>query len=472
MPTTVEQLSPTRVKITVEVPFSDLKPNLDKAYKAIAQQVNIPGFRKGKVPPLVIDQRFGRGVVLQEAINDALPNLYGQAVDENDLKPLGQPEIDITKLEDGELVEFTAEVDVRPEITLPDVSKVEVEVPAIEVADADLEEQIDVLRQRFATLNDVDRAAADGDVVTIDLVATKDGEALQDAEAEGLTYRVGSGGMLEGLDEAVTGLSAGESNDFTSTLVGGPDMGTEANIHVTVTKVQEQELPEVDDEFAQLVSEFDTVEEMTADLREGLERNARLEQAATARDAVLEKILDEMNLDLPEKVLADEIETRNRQIDQQLQSAGTTLAKYLEVSDEEAETEEEFREDVAKRARQALAAQILLDAVADEQEVGVEQDDLTQHIFRKAQQAGTTPEQEMQHMMEHNHLPEWMGEIRRGKALAWIVEQATVTDSDGNPVDLANLRGDGTIADPNEASEEAADEAAEVAEDDAEVAAE
>lgn len=465
MPTTVEQLSPTRVKITVEVPFSDLKPNLDKAYKAIAQQVNIPGFRKGKVPPLVIDQRFGRGTVLQEAINDALPNLYGKAVDENDLKPLGQPEIDITKLEDGELVEFTAEVDVRPEITLPDVSSVAVEVPALEVGETELEEQIDVLRQRFATLNDVDRAAADGDVVTINLVATKDGEALEDAEAEGLTYRVGSGGMLEGLDEALTGLSADESNDFTSTLVGGPDMGTEADIHVTVTKVQEQELPEVDDEFAQLVSEFDTVEEMTEDLRDGLERNARLEQAASARDAVLEKILDEMNLDLPEKVLEDEIATRNQQIDQQLQAAGTTLANYLEASDEEAETEEEFREDVAKRARQALAAQILLDAIADEQEVGVEQDDLTQHIFRKAQQAGTTPEQEMQHMMEHNHLPEWMGEIRRGKALAWIVEQATVTDSDGNPVDLVNLRGDGTIADPSEETEEAAEDVAEATEE-------
>ncbi|MGJ3509907.1 trigger factor [Enemella sp. A6] len=463
MPTTVEQLSPTRVKITVEVPFSDLKPNLDKAYREIAQQINIPGFRKGKVPPPVIDQRFGRGVVLQEAINDALPELYGKAVDENDLKPMGQPEVDITKLEDGELVEFTAEVDVRPEVTLPDLSKISVEVPAVEVSDSDLEEQLDVLRQRFATLNDVDRAAADGDVVTIDLKATKDGEDLDEAQAEGLTYRVGAGGMLDGLDEALTGLSAGESNDFTSTLVGGPDMGTEADIHVTVTKVQEQELPELDDEFAQMVSEFDTVEEMTADLRAGLERNGRLEQAARARDLVLEKILEEAPIDLPEKLLAEEIETRNSQIDQQLQAAGTTLAKYLEASDEEAETEEEFRADVAKRATQALQAQILLDHVADAEEVGVEQEDLTAHIFRKAQQSGTTPEQEMQHMMEHNHLPEWMGEIRRGKALAWVVEQATVTDSDGNEVDLANLRGDGSIADPAaeeaaEAEEEASDE--------------
>ncbi|NLT30540.1 MAG: trigger factor [Propionibacterium sp.] len=455
MPTTVEQLSPTRVKITVEVPFADLKPNLDKAYREIAQQINIPGFRKGKVPPPVIDQRFGRGVVLQEAINDALPELYGKAVDENDLKPLGQPEVDITKLEDGELVEFTAEVDVRPEVKLPDLGKIKVEVPTVEVSDSDLEEQIDVLRQRFATLNDVDRAAADGDVVTIDLKATKDGEDLDDAEAEGLTYRVGAGGMLDGLDEALTGLSAGESNDFSSTLVGGPDMGTEADIHVTVTKVQEQELPELDDEFAQMVSEFDTVEEMTADLRTGLERNARLEQAAKARDLVLEKILEEAPIELPEKLLADEVETRNNQIDQQLAAAGTTLAKYLEASDEEAETEEEFRADVAERATQALQAQILLDHVADEQEVGVEQEDLTAHIFRKAQQAGTTPEQEMQHMMEHNHLPEWMGEIRRGKALAWVVEQATVTDSDGNEIDLANLRGDGSIADPEEEAAEA-----------------
>lgn len=205
MPSSLEKLSTNRVKLTIEMPFDELKPSLDKAYKDIANQVNVPGFRKGKVPAPVIDQRFGRGVVLQEAINDALPAAYGKAIEENTVVPLGQPEIEVTKLEDGEVVEFTAEVDVRPDFDLPDVSAISVEVPAVEVPDEDVDERVETLRQRFATNTEVERAAAKDDLVTIDLAGTRDGEALEDATASGVTYKVGSEGMLEGLDEAVTG---------------------------------------------------------------------------------------------------------------------------------------------------------------------------------------------------------------------------------------------------------------------------
>lgn len=459
MPSTVEQLSPTRAKLVIEVPFTDLKPSIDKAYREISGQITIPGFRKGKVPPLVIDQRFGRGVVLQEAINNALPTFYGQAIEEHKLVPLGQPEVDITKLEDGEAVEFTAEVDVRPEFDLPEVSDVEVEVPAVTVSDDDVDEQIKVLRERFATLKELDRAADDGDVITLDLVASKDGEELQDAKAEGINYRIGAGGMLDGLDDALTGLKAGESTTFSSTLVGGPDKGTEADITVTVHKVQEQELPELDDDFAQLVSEFDTVDEMREDLKESLLRSMRLEQAGTARDLVLSELINRVEIPLPEKLLEDEIASRNEQIDRQLAQAGMTLAQYLEdAENEEAETEEEFRASVAENAEKAIRSQILLDRLSEDSDVQLSQEDLTQHIFRRAQQAGTTPEQEMQHMMEHNHLPEWMAEIKRGKVLAELVEGARVTDSNGDVVDLANLRGDGSIGEPEEAAEESGDD--------------
>lgn len=438
MPSTVEQLSPSRVKLTVSVPFADLKPSLDKAYKEIASQVNIPGFRKGKVPSMVIDQRFGRGMVLQEAINDAVPDLYGKAVEESGVTPLGQPEIEVTKLEDNEELEFTAEVDVRPEFDVPDLSKVEVSVDNVTPDDSMIDEQIDMLRQRFGTTNDVERAAAEGDVVTIDLVATKDGESLQDATAEGITYTAGSGGMLDGLDDAIAGLSAGESKDFVSTLVGGPNKGEEVDVTVTVSKVSEQQLPEVDDDFAQLVSEFDTIDEMREDLSARVVEMAKAEQIAGARDKVLEAIIADLDFEVPEGVAKSEIETRNEQIDKQLAQAGMTLQQYLdEAEEEEATSAEEFRATMESRSNDALKAQMLLDKVADEQQIGVEQEDLTEHIFRKAQQNESSPEQEMQHMMEHNHLPEWMTEIRRGKALEYIVSQATVTDADGNVVEVA-----------------------------------
>ncbi|OYO08757.1 trigger factor [Enemella evansiae] len=459
MPSTVEQLSPSRVKITVEVPFAELKPALDKAYRDIAGQVNIPGFRAGKVPPMVIDQRFGRGVVLQEAINSSLPELYGKAVTENNLNPLGEPEVEVTKLEDNELVEFTAEVDVRPEFEVPDFESITVEVEKPEVGDEQLETQLQTLRERFATHVDVDRPAAEGDVVTLDLVGSKNGEELAEATAEGITYTLGSGGMLDGLDEAVTGKSAGEEVTFTSELVGGPLRGEQADIKVTVQKVQQQELPEIDDEFAQLVSEFDSVEEMKADLSENLVRMSRLEQAANARDKVLEAVIEKVEMDLPEKLIEAEVQARHEQINGQLAQAGLTLDQYLEDGETE-QTAEEFWAEVDTRSRDALKAQLVLDKIADDREVGVDQNDLTQHIIRKAQQSGTSPEQEAQHMMEHNHMAEWMTEIRRGKALALMVEAAKVTGPDGEDLNLANLRGDGTYADPDaEAAEAEAAEA-------------
>ncbi len=437
MPSTVEQLSPSRAKLTVEIPFSDLQPHLTKAYREIAQSVTIPGFRKGKVPSAVIDQRFGRGVVLQEAINAALPTAYGEAVDANKLIPLGDPEVEITKLEDGDVVEFVAEVDVRPELTLPGFDTLAVTVDVLADLDSEVDSRLEMMRERFATTTEVERAAADGDVLTIDLAGTRDGEALPDATAEGITYRIGSGGMLDGLDEAVTGLSAGESADFTSTLVGGALAGQEADIHVTVTKVSEQQLPDLDDEFAQLVSEFDTVEEMRVDLTNGVEQMLRADQLNSARDKVLEDLVAQVEFELPAKLLAAELEARRGQIDEQLKGAGLTLERYLETAeDEEADSPEAFWAVVDSRAEQSLRAQILLDAIADEREVGVEQHELTDMIVRRAQSSGSTPEQELQHMMEHNHMSAWMQEIRRNKALGLILAEARVTDADGVTVEV------------------------------------
>jgi trigger factor len=282
-------------------------PSLDTAYKRIAEQVTVPGFRKGKVPPRVIDQRVGRGAVLEEAINSALPELYGQAIEENKLEVVGRPEVEVTEFADGEQLKFTAEVDVRPEFDLPEYKGVSVEVEDVNVSDEDVEEQVEALRKRFGTLTGVERAVQDGDFVTVDLVATIDGEELEDGTATGVSYEVGSNSMVDGLDEAIIGKSAGEEAQFSSTLVGGSHAGEQADIKVTVGAVKARELPELDDEFAQLASEFDTLEELRADIRGRLERAKKFEQGAQARDKVLESVLAQIEVPLPAKAVEAEI---------------------------------------------------------------------------------------------------------------------------------------------------------------------
>jgi trigger factor len=452
----VETLSPTRAKLTVEVPFEDLKPSLDAAYKKIAQQISVPGFRRGKVPAAIIDRQVGRGAVLDEAINTALPNFYVQALQENDLQPLAQPEIDITELEDNTSLTFTAEVDVRPEITLPPLDGIEVTVDDVTVTDEDVETQVQSLRERFGTLIDVERPAGEGDFVVMDLKATKDGELVEGGEAAGVSYQLGQGGMIEGLDEALLGMSAGETTTFTSQLAGGDLEGEDVDIEVSVGAVKEQQLPELDDEFAQMASEFDTVEELTEDVRSRLANGKRLEQAAAARDAVLEKVLDAAEVPVPDTVVAEELQARRESIEQQLGFAGMTMEQYL---DNEKQTIDEFEGDLEKRVRDAVAAQFILDEVAKAEGIGVEQEELTQHMLRRAQQSGQNPNEYVQHMMEHNHVPELVAEVVRGKALANIVERAAVTDESGNRVELKLLREDGTIGTAEERDADDADEA-------------
>lgn len=443
MSSTVEKLGPSRVKLTVEIPFADLKPHLDKAYVDIASSVTIPGFRKGKVPPLVIDQRFGRGAVLQEAINSILPSAYEGAVVESKVSPLGEPEIEITKLEDGELIEFSAEVDIRPEFEVPDFAELSAVVDAKKPVEDEVTERIDLLRSRFATTAEVDRPAADGDRVTLDLVASRDGEPLPDGTAVDIAYIVGSGGMIDGLDVAVVGLSVGEEAEFASTLVGGALEGEPADIKVTVKKVAEQTLPEVDDEFASMISEFDTVEEMKADLAKGVEANLEAEQVAAGRDKIIEAMVAATDFEVPAGVVASEVDARKEQINGQLAQAGLTLERYLEQTPEEtSRTVEDFWAELEANTVKGLKAQLILDKIADEAEFNVEQEDLSKMIVQKAMRNGTTPEAEAQHMMEHNHLGAWMAEIRRNKAMGEVVAKAKVTDTDGAVVDITMRTGE------------------------------
>jgi trigger factor len=454
---TTETLSPTRIKLTIEVPFEEFKPSLDAAYKTIGSQITIPGFRKGKVPAAIVDQRVGRGAVLDQAINEALPGWYSQALQDTNVQPLSQPEIDLSKFEDGEPIEIVAELDVRPELDLPDVSTIEVTVEDAEVSDDDVTEQLTALQERFATFAEVERPVADGDFLTIDLSAAQNGEEIPEAQAEGMPYSVGKATMLDGLDEALIGLSAGESKTFTTQLVGGDLAGQDVDVTVTVKDVKEQQLPELDEEFAQTASEFDSIDELRADLTERVTRGKRMEQANEARDLVLDEIVSKIDAPLPENLVTEELTSRRQQIEQQLARAGVPFEQYL---DDEEQTIDEFEAELEKRVRDSLIAQFVLDQVVANEEFGIDDSELSQHIMRRAQQSGEDPNSYIQHIMEHNHVPEMVSEVLRGKALASLVEGAKVTDKSGNVVELSKLRADGTFGE--------ADEEGTVGEDDAE----
>jgi trigger factor len=412
----VETLNPTRVKLTVEVPFEELKPSMDAAYQSIASQVTIPGFRKGKVPPRIIDQRFGREAVIQEAVNDALPKFYLQAVEAGDVKPLGQPEVEVTDLPTGAQggLKFTAEVDVRPEFDLPELDGVEVTVDDVEVGDTQVQERLDDLRERFGTLNTVDRPAADGDFLSIDLTASIGGEEIDGVT--GVSYRLGSGEMLPGMDDVLPGLSAGETTSYETPLVGGEHAGEDSLVTITVQSVKERELPEADDDFAQLASEFDTLDELKASLREQAEQIARYQQGIQARERLVDVLLNAVEIPVPEGLIANEVK-------QHLENEGKA-------------EDDEHGEEVAVEARKAFRAQLLLDAVAEKEQVSVGQQELIEYLVASAQQYRMEPQEFVKAVDEAGQIPQMVAEVGRRKALAQVLERAKVVDESGNVVDL------------------------------------
>jgi trigger factor len=435
----VETLSPTRVRLTVTVPFDELKPELDAAYKKVGSQVRIQGFRPGKVPPRVLDQRVGRAVVLDEAVNSAIPRLYGEAVQAEDLSPLAQPDLNVTELADGDKLAFTAEVDVRPQFDLPSYDSLSVTVDDVTVDEAKVDEQVDALRERFAKLSPVERPAQDGDYVTIDLAATVDGEEVPGGTASGLSYQVGAGDLLEGIDDVLRGASAGDAKTFTTTLIAGEFEGRSSEVSVTVRAVNERELPAADDAWATEATGFESLDALKADIRSRLDRVERLEQGVAARDKVLDALLAQVDVPLPDSVVESEVAWRRRSTEEQLTRAGADLAGYL---DSEGKTVDEFEAELQSGAREAVKAQLVLDAIADKEELGVNDAELTDQVVRRASRAGVSPDQYAQSLVQAGQLSGLIAEVRRGKALATVMEAATIQDTSGNKVDLDQLRDD------------------------------
>ena len=455
MKTDVEELSPTRVRLSVEVPFDELKPSLDKAYREVGRQVRIPGFRPGRVPPPVIDRRVGREVVLSQAVNDAIPDLYAKAVADGDVYALGQPEVEITSLDDGKELTFTVEVDVKPEFELPDLSSLSVTVDDTLVNPDEVAERLAMLQDRFASLKGVQRPVADGDHVSIDLSASVDGKPVEDAQASGLSYPVGSESLLDGLDQALIGMSAGESATFSTELAGGDFAGQEADVTVTVHSVKAKEVPGLDDDFAQMASEFDTLGELRADTRAQLERDKAMRQVVQARDLALDAVLDQVDVPLPESVVAEEVKQNRESIENQLSRAGASLDGYLEMTKQ---TEEQFDADIEQRARRAVKVSLVLDQLARDEELGVDQADLSAYVTRQAEQMGVPPDRLAQQLADSNQLGLAAAEVLRGKAINLIAERVKVTDKSGNPVDIAAALN--TPLTPAEEAEEAEEEAA------------
>ena len=436
MKSTVEHLSPTRVRINVEVPFDELKPNFDRAYRKLASQVRIPGFRPGKAPARVIEQRIGRAPILDEVVNEAIPAKYSEAVTEGEVRVLGRPEIEVTKLEDREILEFTAEVDVRPDITVPAFGELTVTVEDVELSDDEVDEQLNELRARFGTLTGVERAAENGDFVSIDLSATVDGEEVEEARTAGLSYEVGSGEMIEGIDDAIIGANAGEEKTFTTKLVAGEHTGRDAEVTVKVNTVKVRELPEADDEFAGMASEFDTIDELRADLRERLTRVKRMQQGVEARDKVLEALLEVTEVPMPESVVESEVEVRQHDA---VHTFDHDEERFNEFLTEQGKTREQFDTDIREEAEKAVKTQLVLDSIADAENVQVDDNELTERIIYQAQRFGISPDEYVQRAQQSGQLGAIFADVRRGKALASVVRLATVTDASGNTVDLDEL---------------------------------
>ena len=438
MKSSVERIEPTRVKLSIEAPYADLKPSVDEAYKEIAKQISVPGFRRGKVPARIIDQRVGRAAVIQEAVNNSLDGFFRQAIADNDIQPLGTPEIEDLEMpgldgkEEGDLT-FTVEVDAVPEFELPEYSSLEVEVEPLEVTDEDVEKELDDLRSRFGSLKSVDRPAKKDDFVTLDLTAKIDDEEID--SASDISYQVGAGTMLDGMDEALEGLSADEETTFETKLAGGEHEGEDAQVTIKLTAVKERELPEADDDFAQLASEFDTIDELKEDLKTQAKSNKELQQGVEARDKVLELLIEKLDLPVPSRVVEEEVK------------------RHLEG--EGREDDEEHGAEVREQTEKQLRAQFILDKVQAKEEIEVTQPELIEYIITSAQQYGMNPNDFAQALDQSGQVGAVAGEVGRRKALAAVLAEAVVKDTSGEVIDMT------AFTTGSEEAEEAEEEASE-----------
>jgi trigger factor len=416
--TTVERLTPTRVKLTITVDAAGFKPALEKAYETVSSQVNIPGFRKGKVPATILDQRVGKDAIIAQAVNDGLDDFYREALIQENLKPLSTPQADIKSAPNAqeptnELV-VELEVEVRPEFKLPEYKGLKIKVDAVKIAKMDIESELDALRARFGTLKTVDRPAKNGDFTSIDLTAAIGGAEID--TAKDISYEIGSGQLLDGIDEALETLTAGETTTFRSKLVGGDQAGSEAEVTVTLNAVKESELPKADDAFAQLASEFDTIAELKGDIEKKLEQNFVRKQILQARDQIVDQLVEKAKIPVSDEAV-------KREVDSHLENEGKAMDDPHRVEVIE-ETEKNFR------------VQLLLDGVVEAEAIKVEDQELIEYLAMQSRNYGMDPNEFIKQVANAGQVPMFVDELSRRKAVDALVAHAEITDAKGNKVSV------------------------------------
>ena len=423
MKTSVERINPTRVKLTIEATPEELRPSIDHAYEHIAEGVNIPGFRKGKVPPAILDKRVGRGAILAHAINDGLNPLFQQAMVQENLRPLSNPEVEVVKTPDentfeGDLV-FTMEVEVRPEVKLPKLEGIKLEVAEAKVAPIEVDQELEKLRSRFGSLKTVERAAKKGDFVSIDLTASIDGKEVD--TASNISYEIGSGNLVDGIDEALDTLTAGETTTFKSKLVGGEQAGKESEITVKLVSVKERELPELNDEFAKLYSEFDTVAELKKGLEAQVASSKVYDQGIEARNLLTDKLVELTKVAVSEKLIEQEVH-RHLEGEGRLEDA-------------------EHRKEVTADSTREFQLQMILDEVVEVEKVQPAEQEIVEYLAQTAQQYGMDLNEFIKIIDQNGQIPSFVAEVARRKALAVLLSKATVVDKKGKAVDLTQFIG-------------------------------
>lgn len=429
--TSVEKLNPTRVKLKVEVTADELAPHIEKAYKTVANQISIPGFRKGKVPAQIIDQRVGKGAVIEQAVNDSLDFHYQIALSEADVRPMGRPTADVDQWLEADFsgsVVIAFEVEVRPEFALPKYEGLKLTVDEAKVDKKAVDAELDALRSRFGTLVTVDRPAKAGDFVELDLIARVDGNQVD--QAAGVSYELGSGTLLEGIDDALDSLTAGETTTFSSKLLGGEHEGSDAEVEVTVTSVKERELPKADDDFAQMASEFDTIGELKKSIEEQVERSSVFTQGGQARELFIEELLKKAKIPVSEELINDEV--------------------HRHLEGEGRLDDDVHRAEVTESSTKTLQTQLLLDAIAEAENVEPTQNELSQYIFSSASQYGMEPAEFIQALEQSGQIPVIIAEVTRNKALAVALSKAEVVDKKGKKVDLSDFTRVDTVDDEAE----------------------
>lgn len=416
MKTNVEKLNPTRVKLTIEVDQASFKPTLDKAYKTVSEQVSIPGFRKGKVPAQVLDQRVGKDQIIAQAINDGMDDFYREALKVEKLLPLGTPAADVKSAPAADdlakplIIEL--EVEVRPEFKLPEYKGAKAKVEPVKVAKMDIETELDALRARFGTLKTVDRPAKSGDFTSIDLTAEMNGKQID--TATDISYEIGSGQLLDGIDEALETLTAGETTVFRSKLVGGDMAGQEAEVTVTLKAVKDRELPEADDEFAKLASEFDTLEELKKDIEAGLEVQLVRKQILQARDIIVDELVAKAKIPVSEEAI-------KREVEQHLEGEGR-------------QADDVHRKEVTEESSKNFQVQLLLDAIVEAEGIRGEDQELIEYLAASARNYGMDPNDFVRQVANAGQVPYYAAELARRKAVDFLVEHAEITDSKGQKV--------------------------------------